>query len=136
MKNSSDSGPWHGQNSDSRGGRSQRGCGRGGRNKPVCQVCGKSGHTTAICYFKYDQSYMGSVPGSLASNSNHNNSGNGSSGSQSYHPAYLAIANILADPNWYMDSGASVTSLIIQQIWIKQHARMVRKTSLWVMEKT
>lgn len=99
---------WRGQNSNNRGGRSSRGSrGRsGGRNnRPICQVCGKTGHPVAHCYFRFNQSYMGSVP--------YSNSGQGkviSANSQhSYqpHPAYVASASTVADSNWYMDSGAS-----------------------------
>uniref|UniRef100_A0A803PR45 Retrovirus-related Pol polyprotein from transposon TNT 1-94 n=1 Tax=Cannabis sativa TaxID=3483 RepID=A0A803PR45_CANSA len=36
---------------NNRGGGSNRGRGRGGRNpKPTCQVCGRYGHSAAICY--------------------------------------------------------------------------------------
>ncbi|KAK9159672.1 hypothetical protein Syun_006013 [Stephania yunnanensis] len=45
-----------------RGGKSR---GRGGfrfqnNNKPTCQICGKFGHSAAVCYFRGDMKYMGS----------------------------------------------------------------------------
>lgn len=45
---------------------------------------------------------MGSVPGSNKNNA----TGNGKN-YQNYHPVYIALANTLSDPSWYMDSGAS-----------------------------
>lgn len=69
-------------------------------NRPVCQVCGKIGHTTAHCYFRYDHNYMGSVPNATnQSFTSVNNSGN--------HPVYVATASTISDPNWHMDNGAS-----------------------------
>ncbi|KAK9130711.1 hypothetical protein Sjap_011198 [Stephania japonica] len=37
-----------------------KGRGRGNNsNRPVCQICSKTGHTTAVCYYRNDYSYMG-----------------------------------------------------------------------------
>lgn len=95
---------WKNQNNNNnqRGGRTNRGRGRGRNNnsRHVCQVCGKTGHTAAVCYFRYDNTYMGFVPGSTNS-SYVNNSITGS------HPAYFATANSVVDQSLYMDSGAS-----------------------------
>lgn len=44
---------------------------------------------------------MGSVP-TMA-----NTVFNGGNNSGGIHPAYIATANTIFDPNWYMDSGAS-----------------------------
>lgn len=43
---------------------SNRGRGRQGRDntKPTCQVCGKYGHSAAVCYFRYNDHYMGQPP--------------------------------------------------------------------------
>lgn len=85
-----------------RGGRQNRGRGRGRSNnsRPVCQVCGKIGHSAAHCCFRYDQNYMGAVP-------NNANQASGSVNSYGSHPAYTASANTVSDQNWYMDSGAT-----------------------------
>lgn len=92
---------WRAHNTNQRGGRMNKGRGRGinSNNSPVCQVCGKTGHTVAYCYFKYDQTYMGSVPTLVNNVLNANSSGG--------HPAYLANANTVSDPIWYMDTGTS-----------------------------
>lgn len=85
----------------SRGGNpNQRGRGRNnyGNNgsKPTCQVCGKYGHSAAICYNRYDESYTGKPP-------------NGDQDRDKQHPfqALVATPETLNDDNWYFDSGAS-----------------------------
>ncbi|KAK9100205.1 hypothetical protein Scep_023635 [Stephania cephalantha] len=52
-----------GYNNGSRG-RGGKNKGRGGfrfnnNNKPTCQICGKFGHSVAVCYFRTDMKYMG-----------------------------------------------------------------------------
>uniref|UniRef100_A0A803R2Q2 Retrotransposon Copia-like N-terminal domain-containing protein n=1 Tax=Cannabis sativa TaxID=3483 RepID=A0A803R2Q2_CANSA len=78
-----------------RGG-SQRGRGRGRSNgpKPTCQVCGKYGHSAAICYNRYDESYMGNQP-------------NTTGGQDKQFSALVATPEMINDDSWYADSGAS-----------------------------
>ncbi|TXG69253.1 hypothetical protein EZV62_004188 [Acer yangbiense] len=70
--------------------------GRGGRNnnsRPTCQVCGKFGHSASVCYFRYDDNYMGSVP---TANSNANSPS-----------VFVATPETVDDTTWYADSGAT-----------------------------
>ncbi|KAL5755822.1 hypothetical protein ACOSQ2_020568 [Xanthoceras sorbifolium] len=136
---------------NSRGGtnqynRGRRGRGRGtGRGRGIiCQLCGKTGHYSAICYSRFDQNFQGFRPqvnqggefqgqarGSTGSNfqnnfqhqgNYHNNyQGNVVQSSGGYqintggypmnaaHPnaAYIASPSTVADPAWYIDSGAN-----------------------------
>lgn len=75
--------------------------GRGGRSngpKPTCQVCGKYGHSAAHCYNRYDEAYMGSVPG--ASNSEGTKTGQNAS-------AFIETPEMLENDAWFADTGAS-----------------------------
>ncbi|KAA8547824.1 hypothetical protein F0562_004253 [Nyssa sinensis] len=62
----------HGSYSNYRGrGRGNRG--KGGQSphhpsnpRPVCQVCGKIGHTTIQCYYRFDHAYQGTPPNMAA----------------------------------------------------------------------
>jgi hypothetical protein len=55
----------------------------GGQNRPRCQVCKKVGHEADICWYRYDDSYAPNIrAANMASPSG-------------------------ADPNWYLDSGAT-----------------------------
>ena len=58
-------------------------------NRPVCQICGKSGHTAIDCFHRFDYSYQGRFPlQDLA--------------------AMVAETNATFDHQvWYMDSGAN-----------------------------
>lgn len=92
--------PSTGYNNNNRGRGTNRG--RGGRNsnnrggnRPICQVCGRSGHTALKCYHRFDLSFQGE--------GNSNNSDQNTDEPQ----AMLATANTVADPQWYLDSGAS-----------------------------
>ncbi|KAM6545283.1 hypothetical protein CsatB_026019 [Cannabis sativa] len=75
--------------------------GRGGRNSsnrggncPICQVCGRMGHTALKCYHRFDLSYQGE--------------GNSTAQDSPEEPqAMLATASSVNDPQWYLDSGAS-----------------------------
>lgn len=80
-----------------RGGYSSRsrGRGRGANSRPTCQVCGKYGHSAAICYNRFDESYMGSDP-----NLNQQQPKTGAN-------AFLATPEILDSDAWFADSGAS-----------------------------
>ncbi|KAK0600457.1 hypothetical protein LWI29_015218 [Acer saccharum] len=73
-------------------GRSRGRGGRGNNSKPTCQVCGRFGHTAAVCYYRYDNQYMGNPP---EQNKNNNPT------------AFIAAPDVVNDPAWYADSGAS-----------------------------
>lgn len=91
---------------------------RGGRNRgqgrwnnhsngrPTCQLCGKIGHSAAICFFRFNKEVNN------PSQSREYQS-NGSGNRSSVHPNALLAHNMVAspetviDPNWYADSGAS-----------------------------
>lgn len=90
------------QQQSNRGGRSPRGRGWNGRNNnscPVCQVCGKVGHTVAHCYFRFDQSYMGTIPSNNTGSSYNATTAVNNNSSPTPHPAYLATASTVNDPN-------------------------------------
>ncbi|KAL2486288.1 Uncharacterized protein Adt_31044 [Abeliophyllum distichum] len=86
---------------ENRGGRSPnprgrtRDRGRFGRPNEVrnpYQICGLSNHTTAWCYNKFDEKYMGKRP----TDQNH-----------SLNPSvYTASPTLVDDQAWYADSGA------------------------------
>lgn len=75
-----------------------RGRGHGGRNnyisyrnnKPTCQVCGKFGHAANICFHRFKKEF---APVSQV-NTNRNS-------------AYVATPEVVADPSWLANSGAS-----------------------------
>ncbi|KAL5843241.1 hypothetical protein ACOSQ4_009199 [Xanthoceras sorbifolium] len=126
--------------------RGRRGRGRGtGRGRGIiCQLYGKTGYYSAICYSRFDQNFQGFRPqvnqgggfqgqarGSSGSNfqnnfqhqgNYHNNyQGNVVQSNSGYqinaggypmnaaHPnaAYIASPSTVADPAWYIDSGAT-----------------------------
>ncbi|KAM6545892.1 hypothetical protein CsatB_026628 [Cannabis sativa] len=80
------------------GGRS-RGRGRANNSKPTCQVCGKYGHSAAVCYNRFDDSYMGSDPHTSNQNKTGQNNNNPS--------AFIATPEVLDSEAWFADSGAS-----------------------------
>jgi hypothetical protein len=55
--------------------------------RPTCQVCHKQGHTTATCWFRYEQSYQ--------------------TDSSPMH-ANIASATSTSDPSWYPDTSTDV----------------------------
>lgn len=113
---SGQSGPslWRGGSSS--GGHGQRGRGRnprGGRrggfsgNRPYCALCEKPGHAVHNCFHRFDRNFQPPT---------HGRGFGGSSGqfSQSPHAFYAGSADgyganprSVADPCWYMDSGAN-----------------------------
>lgn len=90
-------GNWRGS---PRGGRG-RGRGRNQGSRPICQVCGKLGHTASICYYIYNQAYMG-VP--LEKQQNQNGI---SSNFTTPYSAYFTNSESTDDQSWYVDSRAS-----------------------------
>ncbi|KAL5766826.1 hypothetical protein ACOSP7_017443 [Xanthoceras sorbifolium] len=118
-------------------GRRERGKGNGRGRGIICQLYGKTGHYSAICYSKFDQNFQGFRPqvnqgggfqgqarGNLGNNFQNNFPGHGnyhnnyqgnmvqnSGGYQmnAAHPnaACIASPSTVADPAWYIDSGAT-----------------------------
>ncbi|KAK9168661.1 hypothetical protein Syun_000801 [Stephania yunnanensis] len=95
-----------GQNNSYRGrGGATPGQGRGGgryhssNNKPFCQICGKVSHTTTICYYRNDSSYMGSVPAPPSQPQLHPLHNTPTSS------AFIASPPSMTDGSWYFDSG-------------------------------
>uniref|UniRef100_A0A803NZ12 Integrase catalytic domain-containing protein n=1 Tax=Cannabis sativa TaxID=3483 RepID=A0A803NZ12_CANSA len=89
------------QNSSNNGGRGagsrgrSRGRGRFNNNsRPTCQVCGKFGHSAAVCYNRYDENFMGSDPHTQ----NQQKQG---------HNAFIATPEMLDSDAWFADSGTS-----------------------------
>uniref|UniRef100_A0A803PEH4 Integrase catalytic domain-containing protein n=1 Tax=Cannabis sativa TaxID=3483 RepID=A0A803PEH4_CANSA len=77
-----------------------RGRGPGSGSRPTCQVYGKYGHTAAVCYNRFDESYMGSDP-----NNPHNQNKAGQTNNN--HSAFVATPEVLEFDAWFADSGAS-----------------------------
>ena len=71
-------------------GRSQRGNQQGSgfnskkQDKPICQVCFKEGHTTACCWYRFDEDFIPKERHAAAATSSYN-----------------------IDTNWYTDSGST-----------------------------
>uniref|UniRef100_A0A803Q8Y1 CCHC-type domain-containing protein n=1 Tax=Cannabis sativa TaxID=3483 RepID=A0A803Q8Y1_CANSA len=88
-----------GQRFNNRGGRGYS-SNRGGRgNRPICQLCGKAGHTAQKCYHRFDITYTG--PTSSSNSSNETNAEN-------------PQANLVETPStsdisgaWFLDTGAT-----------------------------
>ena len=58
----------HGRGYNNQRGRGRTGYGRGngnGRrvNRPICQLCGRTGHTAPKCYHRFDISFNGNADG-------------------------------------------------------------------------
>ncbi|KAK1351772.1 hypothetical protein POM88_054055 [Heracleum sosnowskyi] len=82
-------------NNYNRGSRGKfRGRGRVNGNRLTCQLCGKIGHSAAICWSRFDQNFMGNAPDQNSQAKNHAPN------------AFLASPETLEDPSWYADSGA------------------------------
>ncbi|MDV3143314.1 MAG: GAG-pre-integrase domain-containing protein, partial [Sweet potato little leaf phytoplasma] len=84
------------------GNRGGRGRGRNGfqrnNSKPTCQLCGKFGHSAPACYMRFEESFN-----NPHASGNMNSQGGNSSGSS----AYIAAPEIVNDPKWLADSGAT-----------------------------
>ncbi|KAL5842030.1 hypothetical protein ACOSQ3_012633 [Xanthoceras sorbifolium] len=126
------SGNGRGQQSYNRG-RRGRGRGNGRGRGTLCQLCGRVGHYSAICYHRFDQSFQGNRPnptqtggyqgqgrGTNAGNTvqgqfqntfpNNNlpqNSGGYQGNVTHTNTALIASPSTVADPAWYIDSGAT-----------------------------
>ncbi|XP_062073110.1 cold shock domain-containing protein 4-like [Humulus lupulus] len=78
------------------GGRS-RGRGRtGGGSRPTCQICGKYGHSAAVCYSRYEESHMGGDSGGTQQQQFKTNPN-----------AFIAGPEVVDSDLWFADSGAS-----------------------------
>ena len=73
--------------------------GRSGGSKPTCQVCGEYGHSAAYCYNRYDENYMGSVPGAKSSNNVVNKLNPNAA-------VFIATSEMLEDDAWFADTRA------------------------------
>ncbi|KAL5805043.1 hypothetical protein ACOSQ3_031843 [Xanthoceras sorbifolium] len=101
--------------------------GRGGRyynQRLTCQLYGNARHFSAICYQRFDQSFAGSFGKSQSQQGQQSFSNNfspvqgnfvqqqmeysnGYSYPQQHMAAMITAPSIVADPNWYVDSGAT-----------------------------
>lgn len=73
-------------------------------NRPICQLCGKMGHTAVICHHRYDKADSHHVSSSKPNAPTppapqEPNVGNSTT--------LMAYPETLQDPSWYLDSGAS-----------------------------
>ncbi|MED6138422.1 hypothetical protein PIB30_074097 [Stylosanthes scabra] len=81
----------------------------GGRQRPVCQVCDKVGHTTKMCWYRYekDDNYKprndAFRPRFENQSSKEGNSSQVKSQPQQQTQALLATPANLQDQNWYLD---------------------------------
>ncbi|KAK9132427.1 hypothetical protein Scep_011955 [Stephania cephalantha] len=82
--------------------------GRGGykssssNSKPTCQICGKFGHSAAVCYYRADMKYMGAQSGSSQQPQPRHFI------PQTHTPSSFFTASETGhDGSWYMDSGAT-----------------------------
>ncbi|KAK9144324.1 hypothetical protein Sjap_004227 [Stephania japonica] len=106
ISSNNNGGPGNRNGNRGRGGRNR---GRGGfrsstNNKPTCQICGKFGHSAAVCYFRADMKYMGSqqnMPSPIQPQMRFT-----PSVSQQQN-SFLGTTSTCPDSSWYMDSGAS-----------------------------
>lgn len=109
---------WRGGSSSSGGyrgrGRIQRGGGRRGGfnigNRPFCALCEKPGHAVHNCFHRFDRNFQPpthgrNLGGNFGGNPNH------FSPPQAFYAdfqdGYSANPQAVADPNWYVDSGAN-----------------------------
>jgi len=84
-----------GRNSGRGRSRGRRGSHNQGGGRLFCQLCEKSGHTTATCWHRFDKNFH--APSEPTSSYNF-----------SQQPSALyAEPQTMNDPSWYMDSGAS-----------------------------
>ncbi|KAL5739017.1 hypothetical protein ACOSQ2_028197 [Xanthoceras sorbifolium] len=115
-----------GQFQNNRGRSRGRRGGRGGRyynQRLTCQLCGKPGHFSAICYHRFDQSFSGGFgkqtsqfqqpmsPGVQNMQGNFAQQFDYASGYQYPHSpgmnAFVAAPTSGGDSSWYVDSGAT-----------------------------
>ncbi|XP_062098486.1 extensin-3-like isoform X2 [Humulus lupulus] len=71
--------------------------------RPKCQICFKVGHTTNACYHRTDLHYHPPPPPQRHYNAYKSQQ----TTPLHFLPSTAATSNIVNDPNWYMDSGAS-----------------------------
>ncbi|TXG59477.1 hypothetical protein EZV62_014050 [Acer yangbiense] len=102
-------GHYHGR---ARGRGRGRGGGRYNNSRPVCQVCGKIGHTVNVCYHIFDQSYNGNATrqtppqGNIAHQTDYVRDNSYQVHSNSLNAITVSSSSV-ADPNWYIDNGAT-----------------------------
>ncbi|KAL5853353.1 hypothetical protein ACOSQ3_008471 [Xanthoceras sorbifolium] len=99
--------------------------GKGGRyfnQRLTCQLCGKAGHFSAICYYRFDQSFSGNFGKHNFNPLQGNIAQQFSQPQMEYYPApysgnypgqnpnvsaYIATPSTVGDTSWYVDSGAT-----------------------------
>ncbi|XP_062103500.1 uncharacterized protein LOC133814572 [Humulus lupulus] len=71
-----------------------RGCASNpGNSKPVCQICSKAGHTAVVCWYCNEDDVQEEASSPV-------------NASQT-KAAFLVTPKVVADPVWYVDSGAT-----------------------------
>lgn len=88
-------------------------CGRGCNNHPICQMCGKIGHTTNVRYNRYNKNFAPDPQ----PNRGHQNNSTPNNDQKPPNPAalmttqnenpFLSAADQTIDRQWYADSGAT-----------------------------
>ncbi|KAK0581378.1 hypothetical protein LWI29_013065 [Acer saccharum] len=90
---------------NSYGGRRGRERGRNNNNQSQCQICHRLGHTAQKCYYRFSQTFQ------ISNNGQSNNFGKGGAGAACINggqmSAMVASPEMVADPVWYPDSGAT-----------------------------
>lgn len=78
-------------------------------NRLVCQICTRFGHVAVDCYHRFDASCPAPSQNQASSSApvaqRPNNGAN--LASRGHMTAMLATPELVRDPNWYPDSGAS-----------------------------
>ncbi|KAK9107321.1 hypothetical protein Syun_023332 [Stephania yunnanensis] len=99
------------------GGRGSNNCGCGGRfrgrggfksqnnKKPTCQICGKFGHSAAVCYFRGDMKYMGAQTNPTPVHAPQMRFP--PQASTQPQNTFYAASEPGSDTSWYADTGAS-----------------------------
>ncbi|KAA0051521.1 Retrovirus-related Pol polyprotein from transposon TNT 1-94 [Cucumis melo var. makuwa] len=82
--------------------------GQGRGNKPTCQVCGKYGHSALVCYNRFNKEFSSPL---VQDRNEHSSNGsvnpNAAVFVSTQNVTPFTTPNTVADPNWYIDSGAT-----------------------------
>ena len=96
----------------------------GGRNphsssnfdKPMCQICGKTGHTALKCFHRFDLTYQNQTHSPTSTE-------DASLDSTSNSQAYIASPNVVNHTTWYLDS--VMVRLCLQNLNILEMVRLL-----------